>query len=167
MEAMMRGWMGEQEPAGEQGANYAHQESQANAAAGHESAHSTAQSAAETAHQAAHSAATAAAAQATKAAEEAFAAAGIPKSKSADYLQKVGAFVAAALDPLGGDVEVNVEIPTGERPTVKSPEKMEEDGEKEKDEETLKEKMDVQEKKQSSVSNSDDEEWIMLTDKKD
>merc|ERR1719427_723336 len=44
---------------------------------------------------------------------------------------------------------------------------MEEDGEKEKDEETSKEKMDVQEekKKERSVSNSDDEEWTLLTDK--
>merc|ERR1719430_2722142 len=163
---MMRGWMNEQEPACE-GVPDAHQEAQANTKTSHEAARSAAQSAAEFTHQAAHSANTDAAAQAMNAAEEAFAAAGIPKSKSVDYLQKVGDFVAAALDPLGIDVEVNVETQTGERTTVKSPEKMEEDGEKEKDEETSKEKMDVQEekKKERSVSNSDDEEWTLLTDK--
>merc|ERR1719219_1889194 len=106
------------------------------------------------------------------AADDAFAAAGIPKSKSAEYLQKVGDFVAAALDPLGIDVQVDVETPTGDKTTVRASssssstsstvEKMEED--------TEKEKMDVQEvekKKDSSMANSDDEDWTVLNDKKE
>lgn len=172
----MRGWMGETQPQQAGDAPHAHQEAhqdaQASAEAAHEFAHSAAQSAAESAHQTAHTAA-AAAAQATKAAEEAFAAAGIPKSRSADYLQKVGDFVAAALDPLGIDVQVDVETPTGERTTIKpaaSTEQMEEDMEKENEEEVGKEKMDVvqeREKKEGSMSSSDDEEWTVLNNKKD
>merc|ERR1712115_652296 len=96
-----------------------------------------AQASAEAAHESAHAAAqtAAAAAQATKAAEEALAAAGIPKSSNSEYLQQVGDFVAAALDPLGIDVQVDVETHTGERTTIKpssSAETMEEERRKSK-----------------------------------
>jgi len=170
----MKGWMGQSEqqtpPTGN--SSQAHQEAyenaQASAEAAHESAHAAAQTAAEAAHQTAHAAA-AAAAQATKAAEEALAAAGIPKSSNSEYLQQVGDFVAAALDPLGIDVQVDVETHTGERTTIKpssSAETMEEEKE-----EVENEKMDVQEKskkeRSSSASSSDDEEWTVLNDKKD
>merc|ERR1711944_394299 len=84
----------------------------------HASAHSAAQAAAQDAHSAAH-----AAAQAAQAAEEAFAAAGMPEGSGEEYLQRVGDFVAAALDPLGIDVQVDVETPGGQRTTVKSTEK--------------------------------------------
>jgi len=173
VEAMMKGWMGQsqqQTPTGDssQAHQEAHENAQASAEAAHESAHAAAQSAAEAAHQTAHAAA-AAAAQATKAAEEALAAAGIPASRNSDYLQQVGDFVAAALDPLGIDVQVDVETHTGERTTIKpssSTETMEEEKE-----EVENEKMDVQEKskkeRSSSTSSSDDEEWTVLNDKKD
>jgi len=166
----MKGWLGHtDEPTNNTGDS---SQAQASAEAAHESAHAAAQTAAEAAHQTAHAAA-AAAAQATKAAEEALAAAGIPKSRNSDYLQQVGDFVAAALDPLGIDVQVDVESPGGERTTIKpssSTEKMEDD-EEDKKEEMENEKMDVQERDQkersSSSSTSDDDEWTVLNDKKE
>merc|ERR1719379_3008787 len=120
-EAMMQGWMGEQpgQPGGTTpGAAGDHQEAhaqaQASASNAHASAHSAAQAAAQDAHSAAH-----ATAQAAQAAEEAFAAAGMPEGSGEEYLQRVGDFVAAALDPLGIDVQVDVETPGGQRTTVK------------------------------------------------
>jgi len=167
----MKGWMGQEE----EQTNNTGDSSQANkdAHASAEAAHASAQAAAEAAHQTAHAAAAAAAAQATKAAEEALAAAGIPKSSNSDYLQQVGDFVAAALDPLGIDVQVDVETPGGERTTVKPSSNTEtmEDTLEDKKEEVQNEKMDVQEREQkersSSSSSSDDEEWTVLNDKKE
>merc|ERR1719385_177671 len=151
-EAMMQGWMGEhpQQPgaaptyAGDH-AN-AHAEAQASASNAHASAHSAAQAAAQDAHRAAH-----AAAQAAQAAEEAFAAAGMPGGSGEEYLQRVGDFVAAALDPLGIDVQVDVETPGGQRTTVKPTEA----DEKKQDE--------AEAAKERSASPSDDEEWTVLT----
>merc|ERR1712107_683193 len=62
---------------------------------------------------------TTSAAQAAQAAEEAFAAAGMPEGSGEEYLHRVGDFVAAALDPPGIDVQVDVETPGGQRTTVK------------------------------------------------
>merc|ERR1719454_178089 len=98
-EAMMQGWMGEHPQ-------------QPGAAGDHANAHAEAQASAANAHASAHSAAQAAA-------EEAFAAAGMPEGSGEEYLQRVGDFVAAALDPLGIDVQVDVETPGGQRTTVK------------------------------------------------
>merc|ERR1712209_219129 len=105
-EAMMQGWMGEQpgQPGG----------AAPGAAGDHQEAHAQAQASASNAHASAH-----AAAQAAQAAEEAFAAAGMPEGSGEEYLQRVGDFVAAALDPLGIDVQVDVETPGGQRTTVK------------------------------------------------
>merc|ERR1711913_59972 len=52
--------------------------------------------------------------------EEAFAAAGMPEGSGEEYLQRVGDFVAAALDPLGIDVQVDVETPGGQRNTSRT-----------------------------------------------
>merc|ERR1719178_503455 len=151
---MMQGWMGEhpQQPgaardsaAGDH-AN-AHAEAQASAANVHASAHSAAQAAAGDAHTAAH-----AAAQAAQAAEEAFAAAGMPEGSGEEYLQRVGDFVAAALDPLGIDVQVDVETPGGQRTTVKPSEA--EEKKKQDDDPAGSEAA-----KERSASSSDDEEW--------
>merc|ERR1719340_584159 len=101
-EAMMQGWMGEQ-PGQPGGAT-------PGAAGDHQEAHAQAQASASDAH---------ASAQAAQAAEEAFAAAGMPEGSGEEYLQRVGDFVAAALDPLGIDVQVDVETPGGQRTTVK------------------------------------------------
>merc|ERR1719234_2269229 len=172
-EAMMQGWMGEQPGAapGSAGGGGSHQnahaEAQASAANAHASAHSAAQAAAEDVHTAAH-----AAAQAAQAAEEAFAAAGMPEGSGEDYLQRVGDFVAAALDPLGIDVQVDVETSEGQRTTVKPTAKQpsEADGKKQDEaaagtEEAAKE-MSTSPTKERSASLSDDEEWTVLADKK-
>merc|ERR1712180_445199 len=160
----MQGWMGEQpgQPGGATpGAagdhQDAHAQAQASASNAHASAHSAAQAAAQDAHSAAH-----AAAQAAQAAEEAFAAAGMPEGRGEEYLQRVGDFVAAALDPLGIDVQVDVETPGGQRTTVKpsaKTDKTEEEDEQDK-------AASPEAAKEGSASSSDDEEWTVLSDKK-
>ena len=156
----MQGWMGEhpQQPGAAPGAagghQNAHAEAQASAASAHAAAHSAAQAAAGDAHTAAH-----AAAQAAQAAEEAFAAAGMPEGSGEEYLQRVGDFVAAALDPLGIDVQVDVETPGGQRTTVK-PSEAEEKKKQDND------PAGSEAAKERSVSSSDDEEWTVLADKK-
>merc|ERR1719510_609167 len=155
-EAMMQGWMGEhpQQPGAAGDHANAHAEAQASAASAHAAAHSAAQAAAGDAHTAAH-----AAAQAAQAAEEAFAAAGMPEGSGEEYLQRVGDFVAAALDPLGIDVQVDVETPGGQRTTVKPSEA--EEKKKQDDDPAGSEAA-----KERSASSSDDEEWTVLADKK-
>merc|ERR1719346_761083 len=162
-EAMMQGWMGEQpgQPGGAApGAagdhQDAHAQAQASASNAHASAHSAAQAAAQDAHSAAH-----AAAQAAQAAEEAFAAAGMPGGSGEEYLQRVGDFVAAALDPLGIDVQVDVETPGGQRTTVKPSAKTDKTGEDKQDKAASPEAA-----KEGSASSSDDEELTVLSDKK-
>jgi len=151
----MQGWMGEhpQQPGQPHAGDHvnAHAEAQASAANAHAFAHSAAQAAADDAHTAAH-----AAAQAAQAAEEAFAAAGMPEGSGEEYLQRVGDFVAAALDPLGIDVQVDVETVGGQRTTVKPTVKPSEADEKKQDEAA----------RERSASTSDDEEWTVLADKK-
>merc|ERR1719228_1125583 len=144
-EAMMQGWMGEQpgQPGG----------AAPGAAGDHQDAHAQAQASASNAHASAHSAAQAAA--------EAFAAAGMPEGSGEEYLQRVGDFVAAALDPLGIDVQVDVETPGGQRTTVKPTVKPSEADEKKQDEAAGPEAA-----KERSASLSDDEEWTVLADKK-
>merc|ERR1719341_2435794 len=167
-EAMMQGWMGEhpQQPGAAGDHANAHAEAQASAANAHASAHSAAQAAAEDAHTAAH-----AAAQAAQAAEEAFAAAGMPEGSGEEYLQRVGDFVAAALDPLGIDVQVDVETSGGQRTTVKPTVKPSEAEEKKQDkaaaetDEAAKERS-ASSSKERSASPSDDEDWTVLADKK-
>merc|ERR1719239_721748 len=114
----MQGWMGEQPgaaPGAGGGHQNAHAQAQASAANAHASAHSAAQAAAEDAHTAAH------------------AAARMPEGSGEEYLQRVGDFVAAALDPLGIDVQVDVETPGGQRTTVKPTVKPSEADEKKQD----------------------------------
>merc|ERR1719150_2619791 len=134
----------------------AHAQAQASASNAHASAHSAAQAAAQDAHSAAH-----AAAQAAQAAEEAFAAAGMPEGSGEEYLQRVGDFVAAALDPLGIDVQVDVETPGGQRTAVKPSAKTDKAEEDEQDKAASPEAA-----KEGSASSSDDEEWTVLSDKK-
>merc|ERR1719210_3081628 len=145
---MMQGWMGEQpgQPGG----------AAPGAAGDHQDAHSAAQAAAQDAHSAAH-----AAAQAAQAAEEAFAAAGMPEGSGEEYLQRVGDFVAAALDPLGIDVQVDVETPGGQRTTVKPSAKTEK-----AEEDKLDKAASPEAVKEGSPSSSDEEEWTVLSDKK-
>merc|ERR1739838_699060 len=125
-DAMMRGWMGEQ-PMGNPGfPGHPGNQNESNGATNHgfehQHAHEAAFEAAREAHEQAHNAATEAAAAASAAQEahnaafEQFA----TMSGNADYLKNVGTFVAAALDPLGIDVQVDIETPQGNRNTVRS-----------------------------------------------
>merc|ERR1719273_2584233 len=103
----MNGWTGElpansgQERKVETGENQQQQQQQHQEK--HEEAVKAAEEAAKQAHAQAHS--------------EAQAAAGAAAflTGSADYLQNVGSFVAAALDPLGIDVKIDIETPEGRK----------------------------------------------------
>merc|ERR1719210_2318345 len=109
-DAMMKGWTGEGMFAnnGWSGQNLGSEE--------HKRAHEEATNAAKAAHEQAH----AAAADAAKASADASAALnaafeGVNLTGSEDYLKNVGNFVAAALDPLGIDVKIDIETPEGRK----------------------------------------------------
>jgi len=157
-DAMMRGWMGEQctgtsTSTSTSTNSQTHGNQNQSAEAGHEEAHSAASEAAKDAHEQAHAAAheaAYAAASAAGAAEAAGAAmSGI--ATPAEYLQNVGNFVAAALDPLGIDVQVDIESPDGTRNTVKS----------------TSSKSETKSDSEKSMTPSDDEEeWTVVSEKK-
>merc|ERR1712062_942178 len=111
---------------------------------------------------------------------------------SADYLQNVGSFVAAALDPLGIDVKIDIETPEGRKSCHVSrqtstasastsasqeqeKEKKEEKKEETKEEEKQKEEVVINEEKKAAekaaekaaTPSDDEEDWTVLTDKKD
>merc|ERR1719516_931292 len=130
---MMNGFMGE----GAQATN-AHAEKKDNA---HEKAHSAAADAAKKAHDAAHKAATAENEAANK-------------ETSEEYLQNVGSFVAAALDPLGIDVQVCIESKDGEKQTVSA---------SSSSSSSTSSMVNGEEKEEGKES---DEEWTVLNDKK-
>ena len=157
LEAMMRGWAGE------------------GAAGGHHQAHDAAHQAAADAHKAAQEAHE----QVHKAAQEA-AAAAASMTGNEDYLKNVGSFVAAALDPLGIDVKIDIETPEGRKSCHVSNQSSEESKDDEKkdeasgdNEEAKKEEEKQQEKtKEGSVEKSatpsdDEDEWTVLSDKKE
>merc|ERR1712126_234802 len=184
-DAMMRGWMGEQ-PMGNQ-QNQQESNNSTNHTSEHQQAHEAAFEAAQEAHEQAHNAANEAAAAAA-AAQEAHNAAFQEFSTmtgNADYLKNVGSFVAAALDPLGIDVQVDIETPEGTRDTVKSSTRtassssssssssttssvveQEETGDKKDVVEKVKEPETAKPKPESKPQ-SDDEEWTVVEDKKD
>ena len=125
MEALVQGWTGGNMPASGQeaatAAAAAHESAHAAAQAAHNSAHAAAQAAHNSAHSAAHSASKAAhdaAMTAAAAAAGATNAAHVSTFSGADYLKNVGNFVAAALDPFGIDVLVEIENAMGERQKV-------------------------------------------------
>jgi sequestosome 1 len=106
-DALVQGWTG--------GSNTAPGTADEEArSAGHDAAHATAHASAISAAQAAHDAAVKAAA----AARSASAASAAAPVTGADYLRNVGDFVAAALDPFGIDVLVEIENALGERQKV-------------------------------------------------
>merc|ERR1712062_763688 len=99
--AMMRGWMGEQPACRSQDKKDDEKKKDEKHEKTHEEAVKAAQEASKEAHEQAHSAAQAAAASA---------AFSFPTMTGPeDYLQNVGSFVAAALDPLGIDVKIDIE----------------------------------------------------------
>jgi len=163
---MMQGWMGgfqgpqastpapERQEQGSQSHSAAHEEAAAAAQTQAEAVHAGAQAAAQAAHAAAQAAVQGAQAAAEAAAGEA----------GEEYLQRVGDFVAAALDPLGIDVQVDIESPEGERTTLKASAAPKATNEK------ADEAMETEEssgKEPEKEKSSDDEEWTVLNDKKD
>merc|ERR1712012_137879 len=156
LEAMMRGWAGE------------------GAGGGHHQAHDAAHQAAADAHKAAQEAHE----QVHNAAQEAAAAASMTGNE--DYLKNVGSFVAAALDPLGIDVKIDIETPEGRKSCHVSNQSSEESKDDEKkdeasgdNEEAKKEEEKQQEKtkeetvEKSATPSDDEDEWTVLTDKKE
>merc|ERR1712154_198645 len=173
--AMMSGWTGEQQQPGNSG-----QEKKAEAGGDekqHQDQHQESVKAAQEAAQQAH-------AQAHSAAQAAGAAAFL--SGSEDYLQNVGSFVAAALDPLGIDVKIDIETPEGRKSCHVSrqastaststsagqeQDKEKKEGEKEKEKEEVvineEKKEDSAAAKKAATPSDDEEDWTVVTDKKD
>jgi len=152
-DAMMRGWMGEQFTGTSTSTttnSQTHGNQNQSAEAGHEEAHTAASEAAKDAHEQAHAAAHEAAYAAASAAEAAGAAMS-GMASPADYLQNVGNFVAAALDPLGIDVQVDIESPDGTRNTVK-PSSSNSETKSDSD--------------KSMTPSDDEDEWTVVTEKK-
>merc|ERR1719273_1098147 len=146
-----------------------------------------------------HESATAATAAAAGATAEAAAAAssealnsafeGMGMTGSEDYLKNVGSFVAAALDPLGIDVKIDIETPEGRKSCHVSrqassasastsagqeqekEEKKEEKKEEEKEKEEVvineEKKADSEPAKKAATPSDDEEDWTVVTDKKD
>merc|ERR1712098_976462 len=120
-DAMMKGWAGDCSSAEANSNPQAKDSTASNDGAtpsGHAEAHSAAHAAHSTAHaahaaHAAHSAAQAAATNDFAAMNNAFS--GMTMTGSEDYLKNVGNFVAAALDPLGIDVKIDIETPDGKQ----------------------------------------------------
>merc|ERR1711902_75574 len=103
---------------------------------------------------------------------------------SEDYLKNVGNFVAAALDPLGIDVKIDIETPEGRKSchmtsatsssssTSSTPDKEENKEEDAKKDEETAAAVDEQDKepeasKKATTPSDDEEEWTVVSDKKD
>jgi len=176
--AMMSGWTGDQQPPANSG-----QEKKAGEAGGedqeslhqqeHQQAMQAALEAARLAHTEAHSAA------------QAGAGAAALLTGGQDYLQNVGSFVAAALDPLGIDVKIDIETPEGRKSchasrqtsttsaSTSASTSTTQEQEKEKKEETEEivineeKKVDSAPAKKAATPSDDEDDWTVLTDKKD
>jgi len=173
--AMMSGWTGEQQQPGNSGQEKKAErgEDEKQDQDQHQESVKAAQEAAQQAHAQAHSAAQAAGAAAFL-------------SGSEDYLQNVGSFVAAALDPLGIDVKIDIETPEGRKSCHVSrqastaststsagqeQDKEKKEGEKEKEKEEVvineEKKDDSAAAKKAATPSDDEEDWTVVTDKKD
>merc|ERR1719410_892965 len=97
-------------------------------------------------------------------------------SGSEDYLKNVGNFVAAALDPLGIDVKIDIETPEGRKSCHVSrqtsttteqtgaSEEDKKDGGAEKQEEEK--KTEPESSKKANTPSDDEEDWTVVSDKK-
>ena len=153
-EAMMKGYMGKpqtgnQENKAESNTNNEKPKAHAAAAAAHE-AHNDANTAA-------NGAASSSDEEAMKAAFEQFA----TMTGSSEYLTNVGNFVAAALDPFGIDVQVNIETPGASSNRAKSQSSSSDVEEGKEPEKEDADKVEVEKCKSPSL----DEEWTVVTDK--
>merc|ERR1712145_3119 len=190
LDAMMKGWAGDCSSA-EANSNSQAKDSTASNDGTTSSAHAEAHSAAHAAHSAAH-AAHAAHSAAQAAATNDFAAmnnafSGMTMTGSEDYLKNVGNFVAAALDPLGIDVKIDIETPDGKQSTQTSSKTRNIEIIKEKAAEVSAEKKDevkepssekqvevMDDDKEPEVSKNmtptpsdDDEDWTVVKDSKE
>merc|ERR1712227_1012252 len=97
---------------------------------------------------------------------------------SEDYLKNVGNFVAAALDPLGIDVKIDIETPEGRKScqvssatsSSSSTTTVEEKEEAtKKDEEVVVDDQDKEPEasKKATTPSDDEEEWTVVSDKED
>merc|ERR1711953_1300159 len=137
----------------------------------HQESVKAAEEAAQQAHAQAHSAAQAAGAAAFL-------------SGSEDYLQNVGSFVAAALDPLGIDVKIDIETPEGRKSchvsrqtssasaeaSAEASSGQENEKEAKKEDEvanTEEKKVEPEPAKKANTPSDDEEEWTVLNDKKE
>merc|ERR1712213_93354 len=176
LDAMMKGW------AGDCSSTEANSNPQAkDSTASNDGATPSAHSAAHAAHSAAHAAAT----NDFAAMNNAFS--GMNMTGSEDYLKNVGNFVAAALDPLGIDVKIDIETPDGKQSTQTSSKTRNIEIIKEKAAEVSAEKKDevkepssekqvevMDDDKEPEVSKNmtptpsdDDEDWTVVRDSKE
>merc|ERR1711944_350892 len=178
MGAMMKGWAGDST---ENHSNSQEKDSKASKDGAASSAHAEAHAAAHAAHSAAH----AAAANDFAAMNNAFS--GMNMTGGEDYLKNVGDFVAAALDPLGIDVKIDIETPEGkqsaqvssktrnieiikEKAADESTEKKEElkEASAAKQEEVMEDYKEPEDsKKRTPTPSDDDEEWTFVKDGKE
>merc|ERR1711915_876469 len=95
---------------------------------------------------------------------------------NAEYLKNLGTFVAAALDPLGIDVQVDIETPEGQRSTVQTASSSSSSSSTsgsssvatdKKTKETSAEGTEKIEEPTSAKAGSDDEEWTVVEEKKE
>merc|ERR1712145_7391 len=172
LDAMMKGWAGDCSST-EANSNPQAKDSTASNDGATPSAHAEAHSAAHAAHSAANSAAHAAHSAATNdlaAMNNAFS--GMNMTGSEDYLKNVGNFVAAALDPLGIDVKIDIETPDGKQSNQTSSKTRNIEIIKEKAAEVSAEKKDeVKEpevsKNMTPTPSDDDEDWTVVKDSKE
>merc|ERR1711915_481646 len=95
---------------------------------------------------------------------------------NAEYLKNVGTFVAAALDPLGIDVQVDIETPEGRRSTVRtasssssssSTSRSSSVATDKKTKETSNEGTEKIDETTNTKTGSDDEDWTVVDEKKE
>merc|ERR1711915_764619 len=178
-DAMMRGWMGDQP--GQPQPDSSSQEANLHSTE-HQQVHETAFEAAQEAHEQAHHAASAAAAAAAAATasqdanQAAFEQFATTMNGNANYLKNVGTFVAAALDPLGIDVQVDIETPEGQRSNVRaastsssssSTSRSSSVATDQKTKETFNDGTEKIDEKTNAKQGSDDEEWTVVDEKKE
>merc|ERR1719342_1056047 len=129
------------------------------------------------AHEEAAKAASSSAEASTEALNAAFS--GLGMTGSEDYLKNVGNYVAAALDPLGIDVKIDIETPEGRKSCHVSRQASsasteaeasagaEKEKESKKDEASTEEKKEAEPAKKATTPSDDEEEWTVLNDKKE
>jgi len=108
---------------------------------------------------------------------------GLAMTGSEDYLKNVGSYVAAALDPLGIDVKIDIETPEGrkschvtrqsssattqEAAADKEEQKKEADNKEEEEEPKKAEEVEPEPAKKAATPSDDEEDWTVVSDKKD